>query len=201
MKTYLFYSEWNHKLFHITQDYEYVKSNFDLLLATVDTKTWEESEYSKDYDKPIPEFIIDAIKDTLIQEIKNSSNAELESIRSSKFSKARLEHVKLNNSSLVEEYKNAIKDLVQHEDEMLEALEKLNTIEELFSFKLALKPGKDKWFENNHLSVANRSYSTNSTINLSDTTLNVSDILGSSDSEDEIKNESIGKRNSTNKKV
>lgn len=201
MKTYLFYSEWNHKLFHITQDYEYVKSNFDLLLATVDTKTWEESEYSKDHNKPIPEFIIDAIKDTLIQEIKNSSNAELDTFRSSKFSKARLERGKFKNSKDLEVYKNLVDELVQHEDEMLEALEKLNTIEELFNFKLALKPGKDKWFENNHLSVANKSYSTNSTINLSDTTLNASDILGSSDSEEEINNESIRKRNSANKKV
>ena len=201
MKTYLFYSEWNHKLFNITQDYEQVKSNFDLLLATVDTKTWEASEYSKDQDKPIPDFIIDAIKDTLIQEIKNSSNAELDTFRSSKFSKARLERGKFKNSKDLEVYKNLVDELVQHEDEMLEALEKLNTIEELFNFKLALKPGKDKWFENNHLSVANRSYSTNSTINLSDTMLNVSDILGSSDSEEEINNESIRKRNSVNKKV
>ena len=201
MKTYLFYSEWNHKLFNITQDYEQVKSNFDLLLATVDTKTWEASEYSKDQDKPIPDFIIDAIKDTLIQEIKNSSNAELDTFRSSKFSKARFEQGKFKNSKDLEVYKNLVDELVQHEDEMLEALEKLNTIEELFNFKLALKPGKDKWFENNHLSVANRSYSTNSTLNLSGTILNASEILGSSDSEEEINNESIRKSNRANKKV
>ena len=209
MKTYIYFNEFNgnYYLQEVSEDKGRYEGDKDLFAIPIDKNLWESSELSKDFTKinPLPKFLIEVFKSNLTLAVKESSNQELNDLRTSKFSKARLEHAKLtNDTKLLEEYKTVVKELIDHEDEMLEHLDTLRTLPEFFEFNRALRPGWNYWWNTNkthgHISKANKSFSTNSTLNLSKSSFNLSAIM-SSDSEEEVNNESIRKRNSANKKV
>lgn len=213
MKTYLYFNEFNgnYYLSEIKDDKSYYNENKDLFSVPIHKETLAKAGYNilengrldKDLPlNPLPKFLLNAIKETLANRIKLSVNQELDDLRSSSFSKARLEYARLTDKTKeVESYLEKVKDIVAHEDAMLEHLENLSTLAEFFEFNRSLVPGWDYWYnhgkEHQHISVASKSFSTNSTLNLSEGSLNLTSIL-SSDDEDNTKNESVRKRNKAN---